>query len=136
MLYRSFGLVKSVRTHSLACWRKSKVSSRKQITMEFKDYHKHIHTHYNLDTKWPSISFYGSRCDGVVLLFNSLTMKKKQRSLAEIGKCPNCEKPFVKDWESSRNVINQTGVITKKWDGHNYRADCECMNPNLRFCIG
>jgi hypothetical protein len=24
---------------------------------DFRDYHKHLHTHYNLDTKWPSIAF-------------------------------------------------------------------------------
>ena len=60
----------------------------------------------------------------------------KIRSLAEIGACPNCKKPFIEDWESSRNVIGKTGFITKKWDSHTYKANCDCMNPNLRFSIG
>jgi hypothetical protein len=61
----------------------------------------------------------------------------KQRSLAEIGACPECRKPFVKDWKKSTgNVYVNTPFTGKTWDGHTYRASCDCMNPNLRFSIG
>lgn len=53
----------------------------------------------------------------------------KQRSLAEIGKCPICQKPFIEDV-----IVNEHQEVI--WDGHTYRANCDCMNPNLRFSIG
>ena len=66
------------------------------------------------------------------------TIAKIKRAISGDGTsfCPNCKKPFIEDWESSRNVIGKTGFITKKWDGHTYRASCKCLNENLRFSIG
>lgn len=57
------------------------------------------------------------------------SMTKNNRSLADIGKCPNCDKSFIPD-------IASINFPTRAWDGHTYKADCNCMNPNLRFCIG
>ncbi len=55
--------------------------------------------------------------------------EKKQRSLADIGSCPNCHQIFIEDWR-------HTEQGDWKWDGYTYRANCDCMNPNLRFSIG
>lgn len=61
----------------------------------------------------------------------------KKRSLAEIGACPNCNKPFIEAFTGICSAHRDCDINCKTcWDGHTYKADCDCMNENLRFSIG
>ena len=44
-------------------------------------------------------------------------------------KCLNCGKELIPDEEAKNDC-------TGKWDGHTYKASCDCMDENLRVSIG
>lgn len=45
------------------------------------------------------------------------------------GQCPNCGVALLPDLEAK--IFG-----TEEWDGHTFKAGCECMPKNVRICIG
>ena len=43
--------------------------------------------------------------------------------------CKKCDKPYIPDRKS---VI----FGTKKWDGHIYKFNCDCVDSSIRISIG
>ena len=55
-------------------------------------------------------------------------MKKSVWKIKKV--CGNCGKSFVPDKEAM--IFG-----TKKWDGHTYKYNCDCLkNKNIRISIG
>jgi len=51
------------------------------------------------------------------------------KQLWELKKCEKCGKPLIPDLEA-------VNFVTKKWDGHTYKYNCDCHNNKLRVSIG
>jgi len=47
----------------------------------------------------------------------------------KLAKCVECDREMIPDKES-------TNFADGEWDGHTYKFDCECNDPDLRISIG
>ena len=47
----------------------------------------------------------------------------------ELSRCPVCREPVVPDKKA-------VTFGTKKWDGHTFKAGCECADSKWRLLIG
>ena len=52
--------------------------------------------------------------------------KVKKTKESDLKKCPKCNKKFVRDIDS----------ITNKKSMYCYKANCKCLNQDLRYCSG
>jgi len=57
-----------------------------------------------------------------------------------IWHCQECGKKLIPDKESvvfkDEDESEEDYKKRKRWDGHTYKFDCDCGDPNLRLMVG
>lgn len=80
-------------------------------------------------SKLKKLCMRNGKIDGRKMKSKAFIEELSKITLKDLSRCPHCKTPFIPD-NTSLNFI------TKKWDKHTWKPNCDCYPKDIRIHIG